>query len=264
MEVTQYVQAFTRGEACADIGRFDCFAGWMHFFPTGPTAQPTTLPSISPSVIQPFQIEVQPQQLKGFSIPGQSIVFLVTIAKDSQVDSNIVEISAEAKDASVSIEHKNITNSQVAEVTVIPSPASAGKSIEVNFTGTRGSLTAKNTVIFDVIEGEDDRKVYAAELLDKFVDWLSRNRPEFNLSSKTQWIGTMVSPQWLVVSHYIFFSEEWEMHVQWHIMIAPDDWARIDLRRRFSETKPSSAFEISSRSTSNQVKPIAVPDVIWR
>jgi len=31
----------------------------------------------------------------------------------------------------------------------------------------------------------------------------------------------MVSPQWLVVSHYLFFSEEWEMHVEWHIMVAP-------------------------------------------
>lgn len=81
-----------------------------------PTTQPNTLPSISPSATQPFQIEVQPQQLKGFSLPGQRIVVLVTIANDSQVDSNIVEISAEAKDASVSIEHKTITNSQVAEV----------------------------------------------------------------------------------------------------------------------------------------------------
>ena len=43
--------------------------------------------------------------------------------------------------------------------------------------------------------------------------------------------GTMVSPQWLVVSHYLFFSEQWELHLEWHIMVAPDDWARISGRK---------------------------------
>ena len=39
----------------------------------------------------------------------------------------------------------------------------------------------------------------------------------------------------LIVSHYLFFSEEWEMHVEWHIMVPPYDWAKIDLRHMFDE-----------------------------
>ncbi len=74
----------------------------------------------------------------------------------------------------------------------------------------------------------------------------------------------MVSPQWLVVSHYLFFSEDWEMHVSWHIMVAPYDWARIDLRHRFDEETPSYAFEISSVDAGSEPCPIDPPESVWR
>ena len=50
------------------------------------------------------------------------------------------------------------------------------------------------------------------------------------------------------MSHYLFFSDEWEMGMQWHVTIAPHDWARIYLRRRFTEASPSASFEIPSLS----------------
>lgn len=212
----------------------------------------------------PLQIDVLPKQLKGFSIPGQRVVFLVTIAEGSQADGEPVIVSAAAKNATIAIEHKSITKNQVAEVTVIPSSARAGKTIDVTFTGTKGSLATTKAIAFDVVAGNDDRKSVAVTLRNRFVAWLAENKPELKINSKTQWTGTMVSPQWLVVSHYLFFSSEWELHIDWHIMIAPSDWARIDLRHRFDATKPSYAFEISSRSTNSAPKAIDVPEEIWR
>lgn len=68
-----------------------------------------------------------------------------------------------------------------------------------------------------------------------------------------------------MVSHYLFFSEEWELHIEWHIMMPPDDWARIDLRHRFDELEPSYAFEISSvNATSSEPVPMEVPETVWR
>lgn len=52
------------------------------------------------------------------------------------------------------------------------------------------------------------------------------------------------------------------MHVEWHIMAAPDDWARIDLRHRFTESAPSYAFEISSPSGDTEPKAIEVPQTV--
>lgn len=210
----------------------------------------------------PFTISVLPQELKGFSIPGQSIHYLVTVGNEAKEDS--VRITASSSEADVTVVQENIIEGQAAEVIVVPKAESAGKTVDVLIEGKRGSVTGSKTMKFDVIDGEDDRKEQAEELLKLFVEYLSEAHPEFNITENTQWIGSMVSPQWLVVSHYLFFSEEWELHLEWHIMTAPYDWARIDLRHRFDEIKPSSAFEISSVSQGTTPIPFEVPDEIWR
>jgi len=211
-----------------------------------------------------FHINVIPEQLNGDSIAGQRCVFLVTITDEGQEGQLPVRISAKAPGAEVVIYQQDIVEGQVAEVVVIPAPASIGKTIKVTITGSQGSLTDKKVTSFEVAEGEDDRQEYAGELLDRFVSWLATNHPELGITEDTAWNGTMVSPVWLVVSHYLFFSEEWEVHVSWHIMIPPYDWARIDLRHRFDELEPSYAFEISSVNATSEPIPIEVPETVWR
>jgi len=211
-----------------------------------------------------FHINVIPEQLKGFSVAGQHCVFLVTTADEGQECELPVRISATAPGAEVVIYQQDIVEGEVAEVVVIPAPASVGTIIEVTITGTRGSQIDEKVVSFDVVEGEDDRQEYAEELLDRFVTWLATNHPELGITDDTAWNGTMVSPVWLVVSHYLFFSEEWEAHIGWHIMVSPDDWARIDLRHRFDELEPSYAFEISSVNTTSEPVPIEPPETVWR
>jgi len=212
---------------------------------------------------EPFDITVYPDALKGNAIPGQRIVFLV-IVKDSAAGGAAIAISAQAPGAKVSVNPKTIKPGQVAEVTVIPAAAQAGKSLEVTISGRRGGLTDQEKSTCAIIEGKDDRREYATELLGKFTSWLAANHPELGIDASTRWTGTMVSPQWLIVSHYLFFSEKWELHIEWHVMVAPHDWARIDLRRRDSETRPSHAFEISSLKGGTAPITIAVPATAWR
>lgn len=161
-----------------------------------------------------FHINVIPEQLNGASIAGQHCVFLVTITDEEQECELPVHISAEAPSAEVVIYYEDIFEGEVAEVVVIPAPASIGTIIEVTITGTRGSASDEKVVSFEVAEGEDDRQEYAEELLDRFVSWLATNHPELGITGDTAWNGTMVSPVWLVVSHYLFFSEEWEAHIE--------------------------------------------------
>jgi len=212
----------------------------------------------------PFSIIVVPEQLNGHSIAGQQCVFLVTIIDEGQTSKIPVDISANASGAEIIIYESDIVAGEVAEVVVIPAQSSSGKSIEVTIIGYRGGLTDEKAVSFEVVEGEDDKGEYAIELRDEFVSWLATNYPELGINANTEWTGTMVSPQWLIVSHYLFFSEEWEMHVEWHIMIPPYDWAKIDLRHRFNEQRPSYAFEISSLDANSEPIPIEVPETIWR
>jgi len=210
-----------------------------------------------------------PEQINGdpvfkYSIAGQHFVFLVTITDEAEECELPVTISATAPGAEVVIYFKEIFEGEVAEVVVIPTPASVGTIIEVTITGTRGGVTDEKVASFEVAEGEDDRQEYATELLDRFVSWLATNHPELGITEDTAWNGTMVSPVWLVVSHYLFFSEEWELHIEWHIMVPPYDWAKIDLRHRFDELEPSYAFEISSVDANSEPVAIEVPETVWR
>ena len=211
-----------------------------------------------------FHINVIPEQLKGESIAGQRCVFLVTITDDGQEDQAPVRISATAPGSEVVIYQEDIVEGKVAEVVVIPGTASIGTVIEVTITGNRASASDEKVVRFDVVEGEDDRQEYAEELLDRFVPWLATNHPELGITDDIAWNGTMVSPVWLVVSHYLFFSEEWEAHISWHIMVPPDDWARVDFRHRFDELAPSYAFEISSVNATSEPVQIEPPETVWR
>jgi len=216
-----------------------------------------------------FHINVIPEQRTEdqdplYSIAGQHFVFLVTITDEGQGCELPVHISAMAPGAEVVIYYEDIFEGEAAEVVVIPAPASIGQIIEVTITGTRGSASDEKIVSFEVAEGEDDRQEYATELLDKFISWLATNHPELGITDDTVWNGTMVSPVWLVVSHYLFFSEEWEVHVSWHIMVPPYDWAKIDLRHRPDELEPSHAFEISSVNATSEPVPIEPPETVWR
>jgi len=211
-----------------------------------------------------FHINVIPEQLNGASIAGQHCVFLVTITEEEQECELPVRISATAPGAEVVIYQENIFEGEVAEVVIIPAQASIGTTIKVTITGNRGSASDEKVASFEVAEGEDDRQEYAEELLDRFVSWLATNHPELGITDDTAWNGTMVSPVWLVVSHYLFFSEEWEAHIEWHIMMPPDDWAKIDLRHRFDELEPSYAFEISSVNATSEPVPIEPPEIVWR
>lgn len=211
-----------------------------------------------------FSINVTPEQLKGESIAGQHCVFLVTITDEGEGSELPVRISATAPGAEVVIYLEDIVEGQVAEVVVIPAQASIGKNITVTITGNRDSASDEKVVSFSVAEWEDDRQEYAEMLLDRFVSWLAANHPEFGITGDTTWNGTMVSPVWLVVSHYLFFSEKWEVHIAWHIMMPPDDWATIDLRHRFDELEPSYAFKISSVNANSEPIPMEVPETVWR
>jgi len=171
--------------------------------------------------------------------------------------------------ATATVEPSSLTPGQVSEVTVIPEEASVVQELTVTVTGQRSGEQATATKTLTVEEGDitefSSLEPTAEEMRDLFIPWLETNHPALGITSETEWTGLVVSPYILVVSHYLFFSDEWEMHVYWHVMIPPYDWAKIDLRHRFTETTYSYSFEISSRSDpAEDPHAIELPEDLWR
>ena len=199
-----------------------------------------------------------------YTIPNQKCLFLVTIEENqTSQESKAVTISATSPDCQITVFPQTITSGKVAEVTVVPAEADVGKNITVTIQGERNGLKQTKTVTFEVIEEEDREETLGPEAVsirNNFTQWLSTNHPELGIISETAWTGTVVNPRVLVVMHYMFLSEDWEMYVTWHVMIPPYDWARIYLRHRYNQTTPTYAFEISSLQEQTQPQTIEVPD----
>lgn len=221
------------------------------------------------SVPAPFSMQVIPENTMD-SIAGQRCVFLVAVADEGQGsgEGEAVDITATAPGATVTVNPQAITPGQVAEVTVIPNEASTGETLTVNIKGERGGLTQTEMSTIVVWVGEDTLEPYATDVRDRFIPWLAANYPEFGITTETEWTGTVVRPRILVVTFYLFFSEDWEMGVSWHVTIPPHDWTRIYLRHRATEVSPLYAFEISSLDAQEEPHAIdpkdAFAESVWR
>jgi len=207
----------------------------------------------------PFSLQVIPEYMID-TIPGQRCVFLVTVADEGQGsgEGETVNIEAAAPESAVTVTPQAITPGQVAEVTVILEVTvipEEGQNVTVTVEGEREGLsqTAIVTLTVNMPMGPiDELAALATENRDLFVPWLAKNHPELGITSETVWTGTIVRPHILVVMYYLFFSDEWEMGMTWHVTIPPHDWVRIYLRHRTTELQPSLAFEITSKGEQDE------------
>jgi hypothetical protein len=200
-----------------------------------------------------------------YAIPNQKFLLLVTIGEENQsnIEAKTVAITAASLGCEVTVYPQAISPGQVGEVTVIPNEGQVGKNVTVTIRGERGGISQTETVTFEVIEEEDREATLGPEAIlmrDKFVQWFALEHQEFAITSETVWTGTVVNPRVLVVMHYMFLSEDWEMYVTWHVMIPPYDWSRVYLRPRYNATAPAYAFEISSIQGQAEPQAIEIPD----
>jgi hypothetical protein len=114
-------------------------------------------------------------------------------------------------------------------------------------TATRADVEHTGQRQVFVVPGQDDREATARELLSLFAGWLEQHQPALGITPETGFEGSMVAPRLLVVSHYMFDNDAYELGLSWHIMVPPDDWSELYLRPKDS-LAPTRAFRLSSWS----------------
>ena len=115
------------------------------------------------------------------------------------------------------------------------------------------------------LPGQDTSEPAAIDMRDRFIPWLAQHHPELGITGTTEWTGTIISPHILIVRYYMFFSEEWEMGIRWHVMIPPHDWAEIYLRHRHNNLSSVHAFKIDSVGAGDDPNACPLPvEGIWR
>ncbi|MBN1683282.1 hypothetical protein JW865_07000 [Candidatus Bathyarchaeota archaeon] len=203
---------------------------------------------------------------KGFplAIPGQRLVYLISVDYIQKGSIEGVEISATAtiSDANIIINNTIIKLGEISEIIIIPESSSVNKILTITIVGKVNGFNQTKKVSVEVIDREDQLKETAIEIREKFTSWLIDNETELGITNETEWVGTIVNPRVLVVMHYMFYSNEWEMYLTWHATIPPNDWAKIYLRPRFVESNSFIAYEISSLIGEEKPHPIEPPEWI--
>jgi hypothetical protein len=217
-----------------------------------PTVAPdaTTTPPSGTAV----EIEVAPEFIQG-TIPGAPLMLLLTLVGGEEATLSVTGDGAE-----VTVAPERIGAGQVAEVTVVASPTDEEIEAGVTIVATADGGSSQVTRTFTVLPWPDDRGEQAREILALFAGWLGENRPELGIAEEIAVAGSFTAPLLLVVSHYTFWTDEWEMGLSWHVMVPPDDFAELYLRPR-EELTPTMAFRLGSWQTALETGAVDITEV---
>jgi hypothetical protein len=197
------------------------------------------------------------------AIPGSAYVFLVVI-KDPAATPTAVTIAASATKAKVDrILPAQLMPGVVGEIWVVADPSSSETAGSLTVTAKRGDTTRTVERTIPVFPMQDGRATDAQPYFQRWTAWLAARHPELGITAGTTWQPVFVSTL-LVVSHYAYWSEDWEMTVAWHVMIPPNDWTEVHLRHRGIDTAPSLAFKIDSFSGGSEPHAVTPPDAVVR
>lgn len=195
----------------------------------------------------PFALVVQPEFVQG-ALPGEPVMLLAAVEGETAGTSPVTLTAAATGGATIDVEPASISPGELAEVTVVAADVTEETEIEVTVTARRGDEEHQTTKPIVVMPQQDELEPAARDVLGLFLPWLAEQQPELGIGPDTELTGMVVAPRLLVVSHYAFLNEDYEIGLAWHIMIPPDDWADLYIRPRDS-LRPTVAFRLSSWST---------------
>jgi hypothetical protein len=219
--------------------------------PPSPGAPPSPSPSPASFTIDVIPPEDPPEVRT--AIPGQGVCFLV-IVTDEAVPPSPVTIAATASGATIrGIEPRQLAAGTVGEVWVVPDATAVETAARVAITATaRPHPTVERSL--PVFPMADERAADARPYFDRWLAWLIAERTELGITEATSWTPEFVSTL-LVVSHYAYWSEDWEATILWHNMIPPYDWTEIQLRHRWTEAADLAAAWTRRATTPHEVEP---------
>ncbi|MFX0074580.1 MAG: hypothetical protein ACFE96_04015 [Candidatus Hermodarchaeota archaeon] len=197
------------------------------------------------------KITFTPSYLKSF--PNHTAWLLAEIHSGESEFTDNYSLIIEPNE-SVYIDYKvwdNSVNSKVLEVFVKPNSTHLNHHIKIGLTYIDNILNLESSATIEVIDWASKNITEVEIMRDAFISYFSSNRSAFGINETIIWDGFDNAPQILIVEHYLFRSEFWELSLSRHVMITPHDWVKVYIRPR-NQIRPIWSGIIESWSTDNQ------------
>ena len=221
--------------------------------------------SISLSVVIPLfkpkvNVTFYPSQL--MSYPGHTGWLLADVESEESAEFEV------KTSADIPIEWKTWrtgNSSYLVEIFFTPDTRYIDNEINIELIASSESRSGSIGIYsIDVINWTSSSEGNILDVRDHFIQYIESNTIYSNLNSSTIWNFCGSPAQILIVEHYLFQSEFWELEVSRHVMIAPHDWVQVYIRPR-NQTSPLWAAKIDSWSLDNaSIYEITPPSEIFR
>lgn len=193
--------------------------------------------------------------------PDETGWFLVEIDSSRPLTDYDIDLQT---NVSIETDYTYWSQTPLLEIFLYPDSSHVDSCIEVNVTFSSSRLVASDVAFLEVLNWSLGELSQVIEKRDVFIEYLAANYPELGINDTTSWTPIYNGAGILVVGHYLFKSDIWELELDWHVMIAPHDWVKVYLRKR-ADVQPSWAGMIESWSSDNHtIIEVEPPTDIYR
>ena len=126
----------------------------------------------------------------------------------------------------------NIYYEKVIDVFLYPNNTHLNKEIEIRVGLSNDQESFNKFGYINIVNWTGANITQVEPMRDVFTSYLALNYPNFGIDENTTWIGYVNAPMTLVVEHFLFISEKWELELSKHVMIPPYDWVQVYIRPR--------------------------------
>jgi hypothetical protein len=123
-------------------------------------------------------------------------------------------------------------NDPVAEITISPMKKVMIGTHTMTVTASNPTHSVTVTLSVEVVGGTPFMTSWTRTTFTTFASWLKAEHPELGKFNAQRWDTYATYPGILVVEHWTYLSEDWEFRICYHVMMPPDDWSMMLLRRR--------------------------------
>lgn len=170
---------------------------------------------------------VHPQLSRGGGI------FVIMLKTDSACTGRVrLRLNADAALRAVLTRTTLQRDSAITEIEIHPDTSIAPGTYDITVYCIRTGEIQELHLQVDVMEWSQYPAAEEIAKREAFLPWLHATHPELGDFPDQDWTRFMTYPQMLIVEHWSFVNRAWELRVCFHVMVAPDDWSMLLLRRR--------------------------------
>lgn len=187
----------------------------------------------------PSKIALEATPAEGIqSYAGGTALWVVEVTVPAEESRPVALSASSVAGVACEVVPATLNGSGIVEVLARPDVSVRGQTVDValsaEFEGDAAAADrpARLALPLQVLRYRDMLGDEASQRLEPFITYLAANHPDFGIDDQTAWEGWVSAPNILVVMWYSFLSSDWEVLIQWHVMIPPYDWTHVFLRPR--------------------------------